>query len=379
MSATRQSLLLVIRWPVGGIRTYLKYTYKYLNPAEIALTIVAPDLSETDQLATDLQQYEPTVALTSPNPSAQELSQAVFRAAKAAKYTVIHSHGLTAGLAAIPASRLLGIRHVCTLHDVFRQDQFRGYPGALKRSLIRLGLQAIDTLHAVGHDAGKNLVEFAPRLQLRPEKVKVIPNGIDLAQVDRFPNVRDVRAEIGCGKDSILIGFFGRFMFQKGFRYLVKAVGQLSDESEAGKHLLIIAVGSGGFIREEQQWLREMNFDRFVRFLPFEPSIVPTMRAVDVVAIPSVWEAAPLLPMEALVVGKPIIGTSCIGLKEVLEGTPSVVVPPMDSLAFARAIEAFLQNAPDFDARARGYSQRARERFDVSAAATEVRKMLLLD
>ncbi|WP_198683475.1 glycosyltransferase family 4 protein [Peristeroidobacter agariperforans] len=376
MSSARRTLLLVVRWPVGGIRTYLKYTYKYLDPAEIALTIVAPDLAETDQLAKDLAQYQPKVVRTSSNPSARELSAAVLAATKACAFTVIHSHGLTAGLAAVPASKLRRITHVCTLHDVFRDDQFRGRKGALKRLAIRWGLQRIDVLHAVGRDAGHNLLEFAPALRAKPAKTKVIANGIDLEQIDRFPHARDVRAEIQCGPDTVLIGFFGRFMFQKGFRYLVQAVGKLAADSTTRKQLMIVAVGSGGFIREEQEWLRQMSFDRFVRFLPFEPSIVPTMRGVDVIAIPSVWEAAPLLPMEALVVGKPIIGTSCIGLKEVLEGTPSLVAPPMDAAAFATRIVDFLDNSVSLAEHAERYVPQARARFDVSTAAREMRAML---
>ena len=43
-------------------------------------------------------------------------------------------------------------------------------------------------------------------------------------------------------------------------------------------------------------------------------------------AVPSLWEALPLLPMEAMVAGVPVLGTDCIGLREVLRDTPSRVV-----------------------------------------------------
>ena len=43
--------------------------------------------------------------------------------------------------------------------------------------------------------------------------------------------------------------------------------------------------------------------------------------------------------METLVCGIPLIGTSCIGLREVLEDTPAIVVKPKDSKGLAAAIE----------------------------------------
>ena len=63
------------------------------------------------------------------------------------------------------------------------------------------------------------------------------------------------------------------------------------------------------------------------------------IKGVDLVAMPSLWEACGLLGMEALAAGVPIVGTSCIGLNEVLEGSPASIVPPGDAMALAGKIE----------------------------------------
>ena len=63
------------------------------------------------------------------------------------------------------------------------------------------------------------------------------------------------------------------------------------------------------------------------------------MKGFDVIAMPSIWEACGLVGMEALTAGVPIIGTSCIGLREVLKDTPAIVIPPGDALSLAVALE----------------------------------------
>jgi glycosyltransferase involved in cell wall biosynthesis len=99
------------------------------------------------------------------------------------------------------------------------------------------------------------------------------------------------------------------------------------------------------------------------------------MRGLDVVAIPSLWEACPLLPMEAMMVGTPVIGTNCLGLREVLEGTPSTVVPLGDARALEGAIVQHLDGS--HKAAAAAYAAHARQRFDVDAAAASLGELLL--
>lgn len=363
-SGRRISLVLAIRWPVGGIRTYLKYTYRFLDPSEFDVTLVAPDLAETAQVASDLGQFRPQVVLTAPRPGVPGFAAAIARQiARQRRPRVVHSQGLTAGVAAVPGARLFSTRHICTVHDVFLASQFRGVRGRARLAGLRLAAAGVDVLQAVGQDACRNLQEFLGA----SKNLAVIPNGIDLSLVDRSADARSLRQQLACGDDCFLIGFFGRFMSQKGFRHLALAVRSLAARSDLPCSPLVVAVGGGGFIQEEQEWLRAAGIIRYFHFLPFEANVVPTMRAMDVVAVPSLWEACPLLPMEAMVAGVPLVGTSCVGLREVLHGSPAVVVPPGDPDALAAALFATMVNKPS--AAAQAYAGTARSRFDAAVTA----------
>ncbi len=72
--------------------------------------------------------------------------------------------------------------------------------------------------------------------------------------------------------------------------------------------------------------------------MPFESNVAGAIKTVDVVVMPSLWEACGLLAMETLVCGTPLIATECIGLREVIKDTPAVVVPAKNGEDIAVAI-----------------------------------------
>jgi glycosyltransferase involved in cell wall biosynthesis len=74
------------------------------------------------------------------------------------------------------------------------------------------------------------------------------------------------------------------------------------------------------------------------------------------------------------VAGVPLIGTSCIGLSEVLADTPATIVPPGDGAAIAEALarEARLSSR----AAAQAFIPTAIARFDVAARIPELLSMM---
>jgi glycosyltransferase involved in cell wall biosynthesis len=220
----------------------------------------------------------------------------------------------------------------------------------------------IDIIHSVSYDAQENLLDYFPGLAGRGGKCVVIRNGIE---VDLFAEsaARDLRSELCVGSNVFLIGFLGRFMAPKGFGYLVDAIEILKREFNLPKHPLVLTFGEGGFIREEKQAIIDKGLDRFFRFMPFTPNVAGTIKGLDVVVMPSLWEACPFQPMEALASGTPFIGTDCIGLREVLRATPATVVPKANSMALAKALLKQMEHERKREFKA--FMVDAGERFDV--------------
>jgi glycosyltransferase involved in cell wall biosynthesis len=253
--------------------------------------------------------------------------------------------------------------HVVTLHEPLRANQFPGWMGRLKRWALARALAQTDAIITVSADARANVFEHFPALRNRAESVLTVPNGIPIDR-DATPFEEpgnDLRDRLGLEAQPFLIGFLGRFMPEKGFPVLLEAVGRLVRE-ETVRPFHLVGFGSGDFRREYQKTIQRRCLEKFITLLDFVPDVWPVLRQLDLVVMPSLWEAWPLLPMEAMVAGVPVLGSDCIGLREVLRDTPSRTVAANDPAALADGLRAALDE-PWTEA-ARAFVPQARLRFD---------------
>jgi glycosyltransferase involved in cell wall biosynthesis len=333
----KKNVLLVVRHPVGGIRAYFRYVYGVADLGDHSYTLVCPAGGFADYVR-QIFASPPVECLEVP-----ETSSALFKGVLAAlgrtKFDLVHSHGFTAGAVSAPLAAVKRVPHLMTAHDVFLPAQFDGWRGALKRQMLSACFRQVDCIHAVSEDCAANVMEFFPALD--PARVRPILNGIDVREFagsDAMP----LRQQLGAGNDRVLLGFFGRFMSQKGFRYLIDAIDILRADREMQRKPLVVTFAAGGFIREDRSEIERRGLAEFFAHQPPTDRVPAAMRAVDAVVMPSLWEACGLVAMEALLAGTPIIGSDCIGLREVLRGSPAAQVPVRDAPALAAAIKDYV-------------------------------------
>ena len=287
------------------------------------------------------------------------------------KPDLLHSHGFRAGvLMELSRKGFRKAPHLMTAHDVFLPAQFRGLKGKLKLGALNLTYSCLDGVHGVSDDCARNFKEFMPLVHR--DRITPILHGID---VERFRDAKpdDIRGRLDLPEDAKVIGFFGRFMGQKGFRTLVDAVWVLRGEGRFPANTYVVTFGWGGFIREDYEYLQELGLgDVFVQH-PHTDHPETAIAAVDVVAMPSRWEACGLLGMEALAAGVPIVGGNCIGLREVLAGSPAPLVEPMDHQALGNALLDLLESGAK--ERFQAYAPEAQERFALERPCAELRRL----
>jgi len=368
-------ILLVVRHPVGGIRTFFRYFYRNFSADKYQFTLVAPELAETRVLLEDLRDLDLCYLSADRDISDTRLAHVVTRIILKEKFDLVHSHGFTSGACSSFGALFKGTPHILTCHDVFTQGQFIGFKGTLRKAGLGMMLAMVDRVHCVSDDARDNLLAYFSALKRLKCKVTAIPNGIE---VDRFLHAerRDLRRELGLPRESFLIGFLGRFMSQKGFKYLVDALEQIKKVRNLPREPVILAFGAqDGFIREEKEEVKNRGLAQSVHFLPFVSDVASTLKGLDVVAMPSLWEACGLLAMETMVAGVPIIGTDCVGLREVLRNAPAYVVPAKNSVALYEALLMEITNPTT--ARAREFALDAAARFQVKERAREMENLML--
>jgi glycosyltransferase involved in cell wall biosynthesis len=165
-------------------------------------------------------------------------------------------------------------------------------------------------------------------------KLEVFPYGIRLSGLDDATDPAEVRAELGV--TGFVLGLVGRLEEQKGQRFLLAAVPELSREIP---NLTVLIVGEGREKEALRRQAEELNVSPLVRFLGTRRDLPRLFRAMDLFVQPSLWEGMPLTLLLAMGAGLPVVGTRVSGITEVIEdGKNGWLVAPGDSEALAAAI-----------------------------------------
>lgn len=360
-------ILMAARWPVGGIRTFFRYIYSQPVFDDCQVTLVAPGEGLAEFLHQDIPSYRFHIEQCEDSTGAT--MRALLRVSQKTKHDLVHAHGLTTGVIAVATRFGRRTPYLMTVHDVFLPTMFTGAIGRLKKVGLNLLLGRLDAVHAVGEDCAENFRQFMP--DVLPNRIFPILNGID---TERFASAspEDIHSAYGLDRRTALVGFFGRFMAQKGFRTLVDAV-EILVARQGHRPFRVVTFGWGGFVREDFEYVRDKGLERY--FIQQRHTDCPErwMKGLDVIAMPSRWEACGLVAMEALAAGVPIVATSCIGLREVLAGSPAKMVPVGDrhSLANALADEMESNRRSVFEK----YKSVAARRYSVTLAARAIRSL----
>jgi len=373
-SPKRLKVLIPIRYPVGGIRTYLKYTHGCLDKNSFEFTLIAPSEIWLTRTRDDFGGHDVKIICTKREDSSSSLLCTIFTTLLKNKYDLIHSQGYTAGMMSIVANLFFRLPHIITLHRTFGEGQlvntfWHKYAFA-KQRIIEFLLIRADVIQAVSNDAKENLLEYFPGLNKIPQKIKVIRNGICIEQFTWSTDEAD--KPFVKEKDQFTIGFFGRYMPEKGFNYLIETMDIIVHGLGIDNIKVISVGGFGAFIREYQNEIQIKGLTRYFVFLDFFENIAPILKEIHILAIPSLGEACGLIAMEGLVCGTPVVAFSCLGLREVLRGTPATMVPVRDTERMAHEIIRIVNNYHEVKSNCLDFMEEAKQRFDSKKTANQL-------
>lgn len=156
---------------------------------------------------------------------------------------------------------------------------------------------------------------------VRREFHKLIGSDLDTVVL---PNVIDDKEILAKASDSVqwyreadkvqLIAL-GRLTRQKNFSRLIKTCGRLKD---AGCRFCLNILGEGPERPELEKQITNLKLDDFVLLRGFVRNPYPWIKQADVVVCSSDYEGISTVIQEALILCKPIVTTSCTGMKELL-------------------------------------------------------------
>jgi glycosyltransferase involved in cell wall biosynthesis len=169
------------------------------------------------------------------------------------------------------------------------------------------------------------------------QKVLVVYNGIAAAPTESARH-QALRAALLAGQAGHrLILTAARLHAQKGYGFLLRAATALPD-------CVFALAGEGPDAQRLSSMAAQLGVSDRVRFLGHRDDVRDLMACCDLFVLPSLYEGLPLVALEAMAAGKPVIATAVGGTDEaVQDGITGLLVPAGDADALAGAILGLLK------------------------------------
>ena len=178
------------------------------------------------------------------------------------------------------------------------------------------------------------------KLRLRPEKVVVIPNGVEVPATPVWP-VQLVSLGVAAGRRAI--AFVGRLDEQKGIDWLIEQTPHLF--ARAPHHDLIV-VGTGPLETKLRKRVTELQVAERVHFTGWRSDVPAILAACDLLVAPSQWEGMSNAVLEAMAASRPVVAFDVEGMTEAIGDAQSPQIVSRDDRAtFIDRIVEFLGNA----------------------------------
>jgi len=280
-------------------------------------------------------------------------AKAIGQFAKRHAIDIIHAHVARDYIAASIAARAAGTRFVLTRHVTFPMKAFH-----------RFALRNIDAAIAVSPGVRDQLVRVFP-----PTRVRVIPNGIAMAQrysENSETRAREFRELHGIPTAAPLVVTLGELKALKGQRDLVLAANEVIKTIPDARFVVAGLDHSldQKFRRELRRLVRVLGMDENFIWLDWLDDIEPLMAAADLFVSPSHSESFGLAMLDAMAAGVPLVATDTIGARELITDKRALV-PIKDPLALAAKIKQYLGDPAARQQLAAYQEDVARKRFSL--------------
>jgi colanic acid/amylovoran biosynthesis glycosyltransferase len=256
----------------------------------------------------------------------------------------LHNHfaDSSCSVAAI-AAQMGGFTFSFTTHIELNDEPKRWWVGEkIRRALF---------VNCISHFGRSQMMYLSP-----PElwnKLRIVHCGVT-------PSLFEVKKHIGRGQHVLYVG---RLAPAKGLPVLLDAIAQLDG-------VMLTIAGDGPEREFLQNQVRSLDIVDRVTFLGYQSQqeVRALLKRVDAFAMTSFVEGVPVVLMEAMAAGVPVVATYISGIPELVhDGRNGFLVAPSDATATASAIRRLLEDADLRDQFAKAGRKTIEQEFDLQA------------
>ncbi|MHC1756369.1 MAG: glycosyltransferase family 4 protein [Methanosarcina sp.] len=263
---------------------------------------------------------------------------------------IINSHWfIPQGLTGAICKKFFSVSHVVIIHSseitLLKKIPFRS-------KIVEFILLNTDFVVSVSKHRVEELLSFVdPNIhQDARKKIQIIPMGVEVNTA--YIKVADkckLKEKYGLTSKHVLL-FVGRLVEVKGCEYLIRSLNLVV---KTYSDVTLLIVGDGPLLTYLQKIVDDCGLSKFVRFEGFieHKKIIDYYNMSDIVIVPSIvdssgfQEGLPVVLLEALTLGKPVVSTKTKGAIEVIKNNYNgVLVDQKDSVQVGEAMLKLLDN-----------------------------------
>jgi teichuronic acid biosynthesis glycosyltransferase TuaC len=265
---------------------------------------------------------------------------------KTAKFDIVHAQFADhAGFAGAITSKILRRPFVLTVHgyDIYYSQELDYGLGTTRRqrTYISLILKSADKVLPVSTAARKQCLT---RWQVKPRKLEVIHNGINIQKPPAQDKLYRFKSDLNLDGKKVILSI-SELLKRKGQQHIIKALPAVIKEVPEA---IFILVGEGPYLPELERLTEELGLKSHVKMTRrfVDRSAVQMFLSVcDVFVLASVLECFGIVYIEALSLGKPVIGSHGEGAEDfIVDGENGFLVYPNNTDELAQRITVCLKN-----------------------------------
>ena len=199
-------------------------------------------------------------------------------------------------------------------------------------------------------------------------RLRVVYNAID----SRAP--LPPRAELPARTGRIILGTVGQLTARKGVSHLLQALAKLSSE---GLQVDCLILGEGPQRHELEMMTNRLGLENQVSFLGFKEQPLAWVQCMDICVLCSSKEGLPRVVLEAMLAGKPVVGSDVTGTRElVVNEETGLLYAYGDVAALTAALRRLIGDRALRQLMGEAGAQRVRAHFSIDAYVAGVSKIL---
>lgn len=273
-------------------------------------------------------------------------------------YRLLHTHTPRSALAGSIASALTGIPMIHHVHSPTARDSEMRLRNRLNAAMENLSTRRARALIAVS----ASVAQYLRDQHCSEDKIHVVVNGVPTRQLPERP----------APTRPWVIGCIALFRPRKGVETLLTALAHLKQQ---GLQARVRAVGpfvTEAYERATKALAQRLGVATDVDWLGFVADVPAELMKMDLLAVPSLYgEGLPLVVLEAMAAGVPVVGSRVEGVMEAIEHERSgLLVPPDDPPALADALSSVMTSRYDWsELRVRAHARQQTLYSDLTMAS----------